>query len=668
MNDYGLLASAAAKKYGLPDGLLEAVITAESNWNPKARSPAGALGIAQIMPPTAKDLGIDPLDPVQAIDGAARHLARLNKKFGNLDNTIAAYNAGEGNVQKYGGIPPFKETQNYVPKVKANMSKPEIDLSTVKWDDEQIDLASVKWDGEPAKSVEPNPTDGNSFLENVIAGVGGRMVGLGLGVKQRFDEGAAALEKKFGGQKLGAALGMPTAESVLSGTQNKIAEKRKIDIPLLATAGGKTGDLVTAALPAFGAAMLPGGQALTGSMIAGAGLGYAEPTTEGESVSKNIALGAGGGAAGFGAGKLIQAGANKVLNKNAANAAQNIMRDTAAAEAKASGYVIPPVQTNPTFKNRMLEGLAGKLSTAQSASVKNQPIHNQLAAKSLGLDPAEPITKELLVGVRSTAGQAYEKIKAVGTLSADAQYARSLGGITQKYKGASKDFPELAKNEIDDIVSSINKPEFGADSAIDAISILRERATAAYSKNDKTVGRAYKEAAEAMEDLIERNLKATQNHGLLKSFRDARQLIAKSYSVEGALNESTGNIIAGKLANQLKRGKPLSAELKQIAKFSQAFPTAAKEVTSSMPGVSPLDFAAGGMMSASHGNIMPLIASLGTRPLARAGLLSKAYQNTGGAANYNAPVAGLLGRNQTRLGVQGFGAGALPQLFEEQNP
>ena len=105
-------------KHGVPPRLLGAFATVENaSGNPNAVSPAGAIGVMQFMPGTARGLGIDPRDPAQAIDGAARHLSRLIKKYGSIDLAAAAYNAGEGNVAKYGGIPPFKETQEYVVKI-----------------------------------------------------------------------------------------------------------------------------------------------------------------------------------------------------------------------------------------------------------------------------------------------------------------------------------------------------------------------------------------------------------------------------------------------------------------------------------------------------------------------------------------------------------------------
>jgi soluble lytic murein transglycosylase-like protein len=110
---------AAASRYGVDAGLLKGLIRAESNFNPNAKSPAGALGLTQLMPGTAQSLGVsNPLDPAQAIDGGAKYLAQQLKTFGgDVQKTLAAYNAGPGAVQKYGGVPPYAETQSYVTRV-----------------------------------------------------------------------------------------------------------------------------------------------------------------------------------------------------------------------------------------------------------------------------------------------------------------------------------------------------------------------------------------------------------------------------------------------------------------------------------------------------------------------------------------------------------------------
>lgn len=107
-------ARAAARRHGVPEDLFLRLIRQESGWNPRAVSRKGALGLAQLMPDTAALLGVNPADPRQNLEGGARYLALQYRNFGSWRLALAAYNAGPGAVTRYGGIPPYAETQGYV--------------------------------------------------------------------------------------------------------------------------------------------------------------------------------------------------------------------------------------------------------------------------------------------------------------------------------------------------------------------------------------------------------------------------------------------------------------------------------------------------------------------------------------------------------------------------
>lgn len=119
--------SEIAKRYNMPEALVRSIVKAESNGNARAVSPKGAIGLMQLMPGTARDLGADPTDPQQNVDAGTRYLKNLLARYEDKDDqvarAVAAYNAGPGAVDKYKGVPPYKETQTYVRRVLNNYIK-----------------------------------------------------------------------------------------------------------------------------------------------------------------------------------------------------------------------------------------------------------------------------------------------------------------------------------------------------------------------------------------------------------------------------------------------------------------------------------------------------------------------------------------------------------------
>lgn len=125
--DYGLppvvdrLIQQQSAKHGVSPDLIRAVVRAESGGNPAAVSKAGAVGLMQLMPQTAQNLGVNPYDMEENVDGGIRYLKEMATRFGSLNDVLAAYNAGPGAVEKHGGIPPYKETQDYVKKIRQTL-------------------------------------------------------------------------------------------------------------------------------------------------------------------------------------------------------------------------------------------------------------------------------------------------------------------------------------------------------------------------------------------------------------------------------------------------------------------------------------------------------------------------------------------------------------------
>ena len=222
---------------------------------------------------------------------------------------------------------------------------------------------------------------------------------------------------------------------------------------------------------------------------------------------------------------------------------------------------------------------------------------------------------------------------------------------------AQEGFPNAPESPIIGLIDSLKSKSFDSSAAIAKIEDLRNTADKAFSSGDKTLGKAAKDASNLLEDTIEKHLETTKATDLLKDFRDARQLIAKSYSVEKALNPASGTVDARQLAAQLKRGKPLSDELKTVAQFAGQFPKAAQvtEKMGSLPQISPVDMFAGGL--ASLLTSPAALAGVAARPALRAAALSEPMQNrliqnakmSPDAAN----LAKLLGIRTLQTGIQG---------------
>lgn len=356
-----------------------------------------------------------------------------------------------------------------------------------------------------------------------------------------------------------------------------------------------------------------------GAAVGGASAALVDPETAGTGMLIGGAL----------PGAMQAAGATgRAVGRVMSGPAQSPQMAQAVKAAQSAGFVIPPTQANGSLGNRILEGVAGKISTAQNASARNQKATNSLAAKALGLPADAQITPDVLTNIRTAAGQAYDAVASAGTVTPGAAYDRTLDGIAAQAVKASQGFPNAKPSAVIDLVESLRSPAFDASAAVAKIKELRSAADDAFRTGNTDVGRASKQAAKALEDVLETHLSATGQQDLLKGFKDARTLIAKTYTVEKALNPASGTVGARKLAAELRKGKPISGELKQVAEFAATFPKAAQPVENmgSLPQISPLDFfGAGGIAAMTSQPWMLGIAA--TRPAARAAALSPLVQS-----------------------------------------
>lgn len=508
------------------------------------------------------------------------------------------------------------------------------------WEQYQQTPAAGPWQRYATQGPEPlnaDPTQGMSTLDKLLAGTGRGMTSATLAALQ-------GISKLVGADSAGAGLVK----------QSTLDENKKLDAPLMNTTAGKVGNVIGNMGVAAPTALIPGVNTYTGAALTGAGLGAL--TTEGgaQERAKAALAGAVGGAAGKGIGDLAGKGAQWLVD-SARTVSPKLPMAQAAQDA---GFVIPPADVRSNTLTEALGGLGGKLKTAQQASVRNQPMVNEAAAKALGLQPGTQITPDVLQGLRTVAGtDGYAPIRAAGEVATSPAYNKALDSIASQYQGAARSFPGAAKNPVLDMVDGLRVQKFDAGDAIDMIKVLREAADKAYRSGDTGLGKASKEAAQALEEEVGRHLKDAGNDAALSAFREARTQIAKTYSVQKALNQSTGDVSASNLVKQLEKGKPLSDELLTVAQAAQAFPRAFQSLKEAPKAWSPLDFA-WGSLGAGMGSPVPAVMAA-ARPVVRSMLLSGPAQRY--ALQQGTP--GMLSRATAGLLDQELAQNAFPIGF-----
>lgn len=695
--DRGAALAETDKILNLPVGFSAAQIQVESGGNAKARSPAGAMGLSQVMPVTLAALQkrfgrtLNPDDERDAVD-IHREVMRENlEKFKDPSKALMAYNGG-WNPATWGN----PETSAYVGKVQAAMkgqqnpmmalgqkvadaimpSAQAAESNAKPWEKYSAPATDKPWAQYAApESTEPGIMSSiGKGIGNVAAGAGRGFGSIGATLLAPIDMAARAVN---GGKPINVGgydiAGQDRRAGMDAGLQSLGAEpdsylfkggKIAGEIAGTAGAGGLLAQGAARVAPAAVAASPRVSQALEALRTGGFSLGTPAATTglgkladiatrsAGGAVSgaaqvgltspQDIGTGAAIGAVAPG---LLKAGgiAGNSLGRLISGPAQSADALAGVAAARSLGYVIPPTQAKPTFANRLLEGFSGKITTAQNASAKNAAITDSLAAKELGLSAETKITPEILDSVRKTAGQAYSAIGETGTITPAAGYTQALDNIAAPFLKTAQGFPNAKQSPVIDLVESLKSPSFDAASAVEKIKQLRTAADDAFRSGNTDIGRASRSAATALEDAVESHLQTIGQPELLKSFQDARQLIAKTYTVQKALNATTGTVDARKLGSMIEKGKPLSGGLRDAGEFANRFPKAAQTVEKmgSLPQSSPLDWAVSGGLSAATSNPL-MLAGVMARPAARAMSLSNLVQNRLATPAGNNQLASLL--------------------------
>lgn len=489
--------------------------------------------------------------------------------------------------------------------------------------DAYLSGGSGGFDPDAYLAAAPTPAPGKRALTSEEApGVGQTLL---IGAGRTFDKVLDGMTQMY--------LGARGEKSALAGLKKNYDDKTELYKPLQEARPFSTGigeALPSLAVPVGGGA---GALATAGRLALAGGVPAALEYGSVEDRAKGFATGAGAAIAGGTAGALLSKGAGYGANKlaqrmassGAAKQSANAVRDATLAASREAGYVVTPSQAGSGgLINSILEGVGGKIKTQQAASVRNQAVTDSLVRKTLGMADDAPITREALAAVRNQAGQQYEAMRQLGKIQADDQFKAALSSLSSKSRNANNSFPGLTKeNPVDEIVKALDQSTFDASDAVDAIAILRDRADTLYSSGDKAAGKSIKAISTALEDVLERSASASGNPNLASAFKDARKLIAKTYSAQSALNEGAGTVSAAKLGQQLARGKPLSGEMRIAAEFAQAFPKAAQSGVD-VPPYSVLDAAAGSFALGSGNALLAAVPAV--RPLARASVLSPAYQ------------------------------------------
>ncbi len=467
------------------------------------------------------------------------------------------------------------------------------------------------------------------------------------------------------------------------GLENRqdVAESRKLDAPLMNTTAGKVGNVAGAVGFGLPAMLIPGANGVAGAAAVGAGMGALQPSTSTAETAENIGLGGALGGVGGAVGNKVAnwAAARDAARKATADteASLNAERDAVLSKAKDAGYVVPPTAANANAVNTALESVSGKAATRQTATAKNQQVTNDLIRQDLNLPTNAPINQSTLENVRAQAGKVYDAVKKVGNVQSDPQYIQDLQsalvGSPQLNAAYGPGIGGQADQKLKDLVNAVMVADHNSSDMVDAVKLIRSQAKGNYKSafsnpngapDTLALARGQQDVADAMENLLKRHLQQTGQAGLADAWDSARTTIAKTHSVEAALNGN--NVNAANLAAQARKGKPMSDGMDLAAQFGTHFPEVAA-IPKSGAGVSKLA-AVGALMEGGAGaylhspRLMAAAAATTAAPYAvRGAILSRPGQALLASPNYAPGSMGTAGLKTLNFaGKSAPAAGAIP--------
>jgi hypothetical protein len=254
----------------------------------------------------------------------------------------------------------------------------------------------------------------------------------------------------------------------------------------------------------------------------------------------------------------------------------NAVRDATLRAAQQEGYAVTPGSVSPTGKNILAERMAGKTHLEQLASVQNQTVTDKLARRAVGISDTAPLTSTAMQDIRKAEYiKGYEPIKQIGEIKTDPAFLDDLISVESKYAGAGASFPGAVPESVTKLIKNFTVDKFNSKDAVEVTRTLRDEAKGNFRKGEDALAKAQIDVSNALENQIERSLTASNNANaadMLEQFRLSRQRMAVSHTIEDAIKEGGGSVIASKLARDIQSGKYVSGDVKTIAEFANVFP------------------------------------------------------------------------------------------------